>query len=87
MRKKEYINLHTKEKEVDIMPTIELLECERVAYINGMKEYLQRLKSMEHSQAKKLSLENLKKSEIIGENGEFTEHYECLQMNIPPKRC
>lgn len=63
------------EREVDIMPSIELIECEKVAYINGMKDYLQRLKGMERSQAKKVSLENLKKSKIIGENGEFTEHY------------
>ncbi len=87
MREKEHINLYTKDKEVDIMPTIELLEHERVAYINGMEEYLQRLKNMEHSQAKKVSFENLKKSKIIGENGEFTEHYESMQINMSKKRC
>lgn len=64
------------------MPSVELIECEKVAYINGMKEYLKQLKSMEQSQAKKISLENLKKSKIIGENGEFTEHYEYMRMSV-----
>lgn len=87
MRENEHINLHTNDKEVHIMPSIELLEYEKLAYINGMKEYLQKLKNMEHSQAKKVSFENLKKSEIIGDNGEFTEHYEYMQINQPKKRC
>ncbi len=60
------------------MPSVELIECEKVAYINGMKEYLKQLKSMEQSQAKKISLE----SKIIGENGEFTEHYEYMRMSV-----
>ncbi|MCM1211583.1 MAG: hypothetical protein NC318_08260 [Blautia sp.] len=68
-----------REREVDIMPSVEMIESEKIAYINGMKEYLQRLKGMEQSQAKKVSLENLKKSEIIGDNGDFTEHYEYMQ--------
>lgn len=71
-----------REREVDIMPSVELIECEKVAYINGMKDYLQKLKSMEHSQAKKISLENLKKSKIIDENGEFTEHYEYMRISV-----
>ncbi|MCM1231266.1 MAG: hypothetical protein NC489_14190 [Ruminococcus flavefaciens] len=69
------------ESEVDFMPSVELIECEKIAYINGMKEYLQKLKKMEHNQAKKVSLENLKKSKIIDENGEFTEHYEHIRTN------
>lgn len=60
------------------MPSAELIEYDKTAYVNGMKKYLYELKSMEHSQAKKVSLENLKKSKIIGENGDFTEHYECV---------
>lgn len=75
-----------REREVDIMPSVELIECEKVAYVNGMREYLQKLKSMERNQAKKVSLENLKKSNIIGENGEFTEHYEYMRMNVQKKR-
>lgn len=69
-------NMCKRESEVEVMPSVELVECEKIAYINGMKEYLQRLKSMEHNQAMKVSLDNLKKSKIIGENGEFTEHYQ-----------
>lgn len=77
---------YEKDKEVNIMPSVELIECEKVAYINGMKEYLQRLKNMEHSQAKEVSFENLKKSKIIGENGEFTEHYEHIRVSVQNKR-
>ncbi len=63
------------------MPSVELIECEKVAYINEMKEYLQKLKSMELSQAKEVSLENLKESKIIDENGEFTEHYGYMRIS------
>lgn len=77
---------YEKDKEVNIMPSVKLIECEKVAYINEMKEYLQKLKNMEHSQAKEVSFENLKKSKIIGENGEFTEHYEHIQVSVQNKR-
>lgn len=86
MSDKDVESFYEKDKEVNVMPSVELIECEKVAYINGMKEYLQKLKSMEHSQAKKVSFENLKKSKIIGENGEFTEHYECMRMSAQRKR-
>lgn len=75
-----------RESEVEIMPSVELIECEKVAYINGMKDYLNKLKSMEHDQAKKISLENLKKSKIIGDNGEFTEHYGYTRLSVQKKR-
>lgn len=71
-----------RESGVDVMPSVELVEYEKVAYINEMKEYLQKLKSMEYSQAKKISFENLKGSKIIDENGEFTEHYECVRISV-----
>lgn len=71
-----------REREVDVMPSVELFEYEKIAYINEMKEYLKRLKSMEQSKAKEEALENLKKSKIIGENGEFTEHYECIRVYV-----
>lgn len=86
MSGKDVENLYQKDKEVNVMPSVELIECEKVAYINGMKEYLQRLKNMENSRAKELSFENLKRSKIIGENGEFTEHYEHVRMNVQKKR-
>ena len=41
------------ESEVGIMPSVDLIECEKIAYINEMKEYLQTLKGMEHGLAKK----------------------------------
>lgn len=82
MSGKDVESLYGKDKEVKSMPSVEMIECEKVAYINGMKEYLQKLKNMEHSQAKKVSFENLKKSKIIGENGEFTEHYACTEEKV-----
>ena len=82
MSSRDVDSFYKKDKEVNIMPSVEMIECEKVAYINGMKEYLKQLKSMEQSQAKKISLENLKKSKIIGENGEFTEHYEYMRMSV-----
>lgn len=86
MNDKNRESFYKEDMEVNVMPSVELVECEKVAYINGMKEYLQKLKNMEHSQAKEISLENLKKSKIIGENGEFTEHYEYMQIKVQSKR-
>ena len=86
MNDKNVESYYEEDKGVNIMPSVELVECDKVAYINEMKEYLQKLKNMEHSQAKEISFENLKKSKIIGENGEFTEHYEYMQMNVQNKR-
>ena len=82
MSSRDVDSFYKKDKEVNIMPSVELIECEKVACINVMKEYLQKLKNMEHSQAKKFHLKNLKKSKIIGENGEFTEHYEYMRMSV-----
>ena len=44
------------------MPSVEMIECDKVACINVMKEYLQKLKNMEHSQAKKFHLKILTKN-------------------------
>ena len=41
------------------MPSVEMIECEKVACINVMKEYLQKLKN---SQAKKFHLKILTKN-------------------------
>ena len=46
---------------------------------------MEKLKSIDYSQAKKISLENLKNCKIIGENGEFTEHYECMRTSVQKK--
>lgn len=86
MSSKDAENFYEEDKEVNIMPSVELIEYEKAAYINEMKEYLRKLKSMDKNQAKKISLENLKKSQIIGENEEFTEHYEYARVSGQKKR-
>lgn len=63
------------EDEVNIMPTIELVECERAAYIKGMENYLQNLRQMSSSEAVKKSKKNLEDCHIICEDGEFSERY------------
>lgn len=62
------------------MPTVELVERERTAYIKGMEDYLQKLKSMAFSEALRESKKNLKGSHIIQEDGEFTERYPYSRM-------
>ena len=68
-------NVPVDEEEVDAMPSIELVECERTAYIKGMEDYLQKLKSMPNNEAVKKSQKSLESSHIICEDGEFTERY------------
>lgn len=62
------------------MPVIELIERERVAYVQEMEDYLQCLKKMTKQEAKRVSYENLVRSEIITESGEYTERYEFTRM-------
>ena len=69
-------------KEVDIMPTMELIEYERETYVKEMKDYLQELKKMNRAEAKRKSFQNLVQSEIICENGEFTERYEFTKRTL-----
>lgn len=68
------------DKEVDSMPTIEQVEYERVAYVKGMEEYLQRLNSMSESEAIERSRISLKEAGILQEDGEFTERYRYSRM-------
>lgn len=68
-------NNNTRDKEAEIMPTIELIEYERVEYIKEMEAYLHKLEKMPKEDAIKKSRENLINSKIIQENGEFTEQY------------
>lgn len=75
MREPEHINFSAKDNKGDIMPTIELLECERVAYVKGMDNYLQKLKAMPDDEAIEKSRINLQNSNIIEPNGDFTERY------------
>lgn len=86
MKREESKGACTKDKEVNIMPTMEMIECERVAYVKEMEEYLQKLKQMKKSEAKKKSFDNLVQSQIIHENGEFTEHYEYTKIMLREKR-
>ena len=55
MEEQRYINLPADKEVEDTMPTIELVECERVAYIKEMENYLQRLKAMPADEAQKQS--------------------------------
>lgn len=76
MSEKENDTIHNStEEEDDIMPTIELVEKERLSYIEEMEQYLKRLKAMPKKEAKELSKKNLIESGIFDENGELTEHY------------
>ena len=59
MEEPRYINLPADKEVEDNMPTIELVECERVAYIKEMENYLQRLKAMAADEAQKQSRLNL----------------------------
>lgn len=67
---------HDNDDEVTGMLPVELIECEKVAYINEMRNYLHILKNMPKPEAKRISHENLVKSKIITEDGCFTEQYE-----------
>lgn len=67
------------------MPVIELIERERVAYVQEMEDYLQCLKKMTKQEAKRVSYENLVRSEIITESGEFTERYEFTRRLFEKK--
>lgn len=63
------------DEEVEDMPTVESVECERVAYIKGMEDYLRKLRLMTDSEAVKKSRKSLESCNIIQEDGEFSERY------------
>lgn len=67
------------------MPSIEQVEYERVAYLKGMEDYLQKLKSMPRSEAVKKSRINLMNCHIIQEDGEFTERYSYSRTHTKHK--
>ncbi len=79
-------NINTNEKEVNAMPAIELIEYERIAYIKEMKDYLSMLKALPGEEAVKKSRENLIKSNILQENGEFTEQYRYSKIYTEKQR-
>lgn len=70
------------DKEVDLMPHIEQVEYERVAYIKGIEEYIQKLKEMPKNEAVKQSRMSLMSCNIIREDGEFTERYSYSRKHI-----
>lgn len=65
----------TNDEEVTYMPTMDMIEYERVNYVKEMQDYLRNLKNLNKKEAKEKSFQNLVKSEIICENGEFTERF------------
>lgn len=62
-------------KEVDRMPTMELVEFEKAAYVNEMELYLQNLKNMPITEAKKRSKKNLIECQILTKKGELAAKY------------
>lgn len=76
---------YSKVEEVNIMPSINLIEYDKMTYIKEMEEYLQKLKAMERTKARKKSYESLLKSEIITENGDFSERYKYTKMFLQKK--
>lgn len=69
------------DEEVDVMPSVELVESERVAYVQEMEDYLTNLKNMPDNLAQETSRENLLNCNIIQENGDFTERYKFSRIN------
>lgn len=77
---------HTNDKEVSVMPSVEMVERERVAYVKDMRDYLKNLKRMEASKAKEVSRASLISCEILREDGEFTEFYQRVAITVHKKR-
>lgn len=61
--------LEKNDREECNIPPVEMIEREKVAYVKGMEKYLQELKNMDRSDAKKKSLKNLVQCGVIQENG------------------
>jgi len=70
------------EREVHTMPTIELIEQEKANYVQEMRDYLQKLKSMNKQDAQRKSFENLFQSGIIDEDGSFTDQYAYTKSRL-----
>lgn len=73
-------SISANDKEVHAMPAIELVECERAAYVKRMEEYLKKLRAMPDGEAIKKSRINLENCNIIHEDGEFAERYSYSRM-------
>ena len=55
----------TNDKEVTYMPTMDMIEYERVNYVKEMQDYLRNLKKLSKNEVKEKSFHYLVKSEII----------------------
>ena len=75
-----------KDKEVKIMSPIEMIEAEKINYINEMKDYLNRLKGLTPKEARETSYNNLLNSGIIEKDGKFSERYKYSRKNEENKR-
>ena len=61
-------------------PILEKYEPETLEYLKSMKKYIDDLRKMPEEDAQKIAKENLVKSGIMQENGEFTEEFSCLSL-------
>ena len=86
MTNKKMQNNNKRCKEVAVMPTIEAIEYERVAYIKEMNDYLQKLKNMQKREAKEVARKNLVECNILQEDGEYTARYAYTRMHMQAKR-
>ena len=66
---------YVKPKDTNDKDVTYMLEYERVNCVKEMQDYLRNLKKLSKNEAKEKSFQNLVKSEIICENGEFTERF------------
>lgn len=68
------------------MPPIEMIEAEKISYINEMKDYLNRLKKLTPNEARETSYNNLLKSGIIEKNEKFSKRYKYSRQYEENKR-
>ena len=57
------------------MPSIQAIERDKIEYIKGMEEYLQKLRAMPVDLARKKSRENLENCSILQKDGKLGKHY------------
>lgn len=72
---KENRNRHIKAKDGEIKMVSQLLEKDRVAYINEMLDHVEQIKNMPKDKAKKEALDSLYRAGIVTKKGTFTAHY------------
>lgn len=55
--------------------TAQLLEKDRVAYINGIRARAEQIKNMPRDKAKKAAINSLYNAGIVTKKGTYTAHY------------